>query len=597
MMLESKGSLPLEELDLLQQPFIPSQGIARERSKFSVLSPWSIASFGRLQLKRGWWRIECQGGPSTGEVRLSSDKNPLIVIPLGGDASRIFLADRSGYFVSLMISPWPGNYTFDALCLRKLSILETWKMAFGALGRLSRHRNWASLVLRTARRLMAGHALGLSASSGPIGASNEVSVDTTACGETSAGGSSPKASVAVHMREGDRLHQDATGIVRAAFEYDPNLKIVYSDVVEGERLIPHPEWDADLASFGAFDDAPVFAREGEQVSYDISSTVKKFGKAAVARVPLPLVERDATTRSQGYAKPAPPLSRLPSVSIIIPTKYRIDLLAKCLRGLSEKTDYSHVDITIIDNGVTDPKFLGVVAEARKSFATNVLECKGPFNFSRLVNAGVAASRGEVVLLLNDDVEPIEAGWMHRMISSAASPDVGAVGARLLYPDRSVQHAGVVLGLGGSCAHLWRGLAAEAAANIPYIVAPGPRMAVTGACLAVKRSDFELVGGFDEAAFPVAYNDIDFCLRLHVKDRRNYYRGDAVLIHHESQSRGADEQSLGKQKRMTAEVERFLERWRHLLAADPYFSPAFDPRVELGVAHPANFAPRSAYLGS
>jgi GT2 family glycosyltransferase len=122
------------------------------------------------------------------------------------------------------------------------------------------------------------------------------------------------------------------------------------------------------------------------------------------------------------------------------------------------------------------------------------------------------------------------------------------------------------------------------------------MAVTGACLAVKRSDFDLVGGFDEAAFPVAYNDIDFCLKLHVKGKRNYYRGDAVLIHHESQSRGADEKSMSKQKRMTAEVAQFLGRWRHLLADDPHFSPAFDPRVEIGVAHAANFAPSSSYQG-
>ena len=202
--------------------------------------------------------------------------------------------------------------------------------------------------------------------------------------------------------------------------------------------------------------------------------------------------------------------------------------------------------------------------------------------------------GEVILLLNDDIEPIEAGWLHKLVTSALVPQAGAVGARLLYPDASIQHAGVVLGLGGTCAHLWRGLDAETASANPYVMSAGARMAVTGACLAVKRDEFEAVGGFDEEAFPVAYNDIDFCLRLHAKGLRNFYRGDAALIHHESQSRGSDDVSAAKHKRQSAEAARFLDRWRHMTNADPYFSPAFDPEMEIGVAHRANYVPRCAY---
>ncbi|RYD92155.1 MAG: glycosyltransferase family 2 protein, partial [Sphingobacteriales bacterium] len=203
--------------------------------------------------------------------------------------------------------------------------------------------------------------------------------------------------------------------------------------------------------------------------------------------------------------------------------------------------------------------------------------------------------GEIVLLLNDDVEPLRAGWMHRMVASAMQANVGAVGAQLLYPDNSVQHAGVMLGLGGTCAHLWRGLEAEAAARNVFIQSVGGRMAVTGACLAVRRSAYDLIGGFDEQAFPVAYNDIDFCLRLNARGLQTIYRGDAVLVHHESKSRGSDEASVAAHKRQSAEAAHFLRRWRNALGTDPFFSPAFDPLVESGAAHAANFAQSSDYI--
>src|SRR5262249_53457867 len=147
--------------------------------------------------------------------------------------------------------------------------------------------------------------------------------------------------------------------------------------------------------------------------------------------------------------------------------------------------------------------------------------------------------GEVLLVFNDDVQAIEPSWLKRMAASVLEPDVGAVGARLLYPDRSVQHAGVMIGIGGACGHLWKGTKPEEAALNPMIMCPGQRLAVTGACLAVRREAYDRVGGMDQEAFPVAYNDIDFCLRLGAIGLKSIYRGDAALVHHESQSRGAD----------------------------------------------------------
>jgi GT2 family glycosyltransferase len=210
---------------------------------------------------------------------------------------------------------------------------------------------------------------------------------------------------------------------------------------------------------------------------------------------------------------------------------------------------------------------------------------GPFNFSRLNNLGAEQARGEILLLLNDDIEPVEPSWLTRIVDAAMQSDVGAVGARLLYPDRTVQHAGVMMGLGGVCGHLWKGRTEAEAACIPQIVYPGSRMAVTAACLAVRRDLYREVGGLDER-YAVALSDIDFCLRLHTRGLRNVYRGDAVLIHHESQSRGLDDMTAGRRRRLAQETSLFLSRWKHLTANDPYGSPAFDPSVQSGAIHPA-----------
>ncbi len=583
----------VSEINLLVQSLAVDSGVARERDKFRVEAPWSTADFGRVQLRPGWWRLDCTGGPDHAEVRLSSDNNPLVVIPVIGGSARIYLGDPDGYYLSLIVSPWPGAYAFETLRLQRLTWYATLKMMLAAGGRLARRQAPLKLLLRAARRLLAGQALGLSVPipSDRTHAHKQPNEETT----VTPGGTRQvlMGNVTLKAREGDRVHQDAAGIVSAAFDRNSALKLLYSDVLEAGQLVPHPEWDADLAACGAFDNAPLFGRAGSRIS-SIGEAVEKWGESAVGRIPLPLVERGLAIRPDPLFASAPILTRHPGVSVIIPTKYRMDLLAKCLGGLIHKTAYPNIEVVVVDNGVTDARFPTVLAEARKTLGVRVVEQRGPFNFSRLVNLGAKASSGEIILLLNDDVEPIETGWMHRIIASALCSDVGAVGARLLYPDLSVQHAGVVLGLGGICAHLWRGLSAKEAAENPYINSLGARMAVTGACLAVKRSDFEAVGGFDEEAFPVAYNDIDFCLRLHAKGLRTVYRGDAPLIHHESQSRGADDRSVAKQRRMTVEAARFLERWRHILRGDRHFSPAFDPRLEIGIAHPANYAAHSVY---
>ncbi|RYG93386.1 MAG: glycosyltransferase, partial [Alphaproteobacteria bacterium] len=372
----------------------------------------------------------------------------------------------------------------------------------------------------------------------------------------------------------------------------PEIKALFCDFVAGGVLTPQPQWNPSLARCGAFAETPsFFTADANETT--LQCIADQHGDAAIARIPLPLVKRS----SAGVQFTPPPRlsdpTGLPLVSAIIPTKYRMDLLEKCLTGLATKTDYPNLEIVVVDNGVTNETFMGLIEKASRSFVVRVVEDKGSFNFSRLMNTGVSASQGEVVLSLNDDVEATDKGWLHQMAGSAMQPHAGAVGARLIYPDGSIQHAGVVLGLGGTCAHLWRGLDPKTALSNPYVMSPSNRMAVTGACLAVRRSAFDRVRGFDEA-FPVAYNDIDFCLRLQEAGLQNFYRGDVCLIHHEGQSRGTDDATVSKRRRQSVEAAKFFQRWADLLDKDPNFSPAFDATREIGIAHDANYAAPGDY---
>jgi GT2 family glycosyltransferase len=201
----------------------------------------------------------------------------------------------------------------------------------------------------------------------------------------------------------------------------------------------------------------------------------------------------------------------------------------------------------------------------------VLRHPGEFNYPDLVNAGAGAARGDVLVLLNNDCVARDHSWLDAMTSLAREAEVGAVGAILLYEDGSLQHAGVTLGLGGEAGHRDRKLPAAHVGNLGRLSAVHEVSAVTAACLAVERRKYHEVGGVDRA-FAVAFNDIDFCLRLQERGYRNLLTPEAVLIHAESASRGQD--TGPKRARFEREAARFRDRWRPLIQDDPYFHPLF-----------------------
>jgi GT2 family glycosyltransferase len=580
----------LLQVDFLCLPF-QGEDITRSASEFTLGRPWAIADFGARLLKKGWWRLECDGeGDLRGvEVRLRSAHEPLIVLPAAAAKNwRIFLQANEAHHVSLLVSPWPGRRVFKSLRLVRLGATEVAGLVVGSAGRLLKNPKRFEVISRVMGRLSAGHAVGINAgihaedapppvSSADLlkGAVREVSVEQLGIKAVTA--------------EGDMLHVDAFTIVAAEFQRMPSVQAIYCDAREAGQILPRPQWDKVLADYLDIAGLPVFFRDTDiDVSSGAAAVVKAIAAkvGSVHRVPLPLVSRDRALRVPVATPPRPVLTKKPLVSMIVPTKQRTQLLAKCLEGLAEATEYSNFEVVVVDNGSDITRIGPLLVEMQKRLSIRRVEWPHEFNFSEIIAAGVRESRGEIVLLLNDDVEPLWPGWLDRIVESVMEPDVGAVGARLIFGDRSIQHAGVMMGLAGACGHLWKGTPEEEAQQNPYIAYPGSRLAVTGACLAVRRELFDFLAGLDAVNFPVSYNDIDFCLRLRKAGYRTVYRGDAVLIHHESQTRGLDHEHPARRQRLVLETQRFLERWGEMIPEDPFGSPAFDLSKESGAVHRA-----------
>ena len=256
---------------------------------------------------------------------------------------------------------------------------------------------------------------------------------------------------------------------------------------------------------------------------------------------------------------------LPRVSIIVPTTGRIDLVRGILETLRHRTAYPDLDLVFIDNGRgAHPEGVRALRES----GANVVERHEPFNWSRLNNVGAAAASGDLLLFLNDDVEAIDPGWLDDLVSQVRRPGVGVVGSLLLYPDGTIQHAGVLLvGHGGGAAHLLQGLDPEDELYLDMQRVRREVSAVTGACLMVERSTFEELGGFDEE-LEVSGNDVDFCLRVTATGRRVLWTPYSRLVHHESRSRGSVP--------YVPDQTRLWERWGpSLKAGDPYSNPHLD----------------------
>lgn len=369
-----------------------------------------------------------------------------------------------------------------------------------------------------------------------------------------------------HLAVYQRDQLNALGGLRVGYEgaQDYDLILRFTDNVEEDQIIHIPEilyhW-RKISTSTAYEKAvkPYIADAGKQALADHLSRNRVDAEIHT------VAELTNTFHVHYY------LQQQPSVSIIIPTRDHCELLQRCISSIREKTSYQDYEIVVINNRSKEHKTLVYLAELNNIENTRVLSYDNEFNYSALNNFAVSEVQGECICLLNNDTEIISESWLETMVSHLQQPSIGAVGAQLLYPDNTLQHAGVILGIGGGAGHSHKYKDAEkwgymARANVTQNLS-----AVTGACLMVKKKDYVTVGGLDELDFSIAFNDVDLCLKLREAGLKIVYSPHVKLYHFESKSRGLDTAS-DKLIRFEREKENLKTKWGRLLQRDPYYNP-------------------------
>ena len=425
----------------------------------------------------------------------------------------------------------------------------------------------------------------------------------------------------LYLDAGDVLAPEALFAFAVEIARDDSIDIVYADEDDidsgGARSNPHfkPDWSPEtLLSHDYIGRAVAYRRAslGEAVSllvtfgaaarYDLTLRASESARA-IAHVPRVLYhgrsgsgaetsdtyapgavaaisEALARRGEAGTAVPNGPgtfvvryasSGHAPRVSILLPTRDHASELGVCLSSLFARTTYADFELIVIDNGTKERAALETIDRYRARDArVRVLPMDVPFNYSRLNNAAERTATGEYVVLLNNDTEIETPDWIEAMLEQARRPAIGVVGAHLLFPDGSVQHGGVVLGIGGVAGHSHRGHPVGSPGYFNTLQAVTNYSAMTAACLMVRKSVYDEVAGLDET-LTVAFNDVDFCLRIGRAGYRNVWLPHVVLRHGESRSRGHDV-GLRKTHRSLVEQRVMLERWGDAIANDPYYSP-------------------------
>lgn len=383
---------------------------------------------------------------------------------------------------------------------------------------------------------------------------------------------------------GDYLASGAVRAYRAEIASAASINAIFADDDlcddSGCHKAPHfkPNWNAELhrhhdhltgACIVRIDHA---AFEASAVQCDwlgaiVSEALAAGGTAAhIAQV----LHHRRKRRAPQLPLPAQPIARnLPRASIIVPTRNRVDLLSTCIAGI-EATNYADLEVIIVDNDSEDPATVEFLAQLPNR-GVRVLRHEGPFNYSAINNRAVAEATGELICLLNNDIEVLAPNWLEIMATQAMRANVGAVGAQLLYPDGRIQHAGVVIGVGNAAGHSHRFLRPDDEGYFRRHSLPQFTTAVTAACLVVQRDRFVAVGGLDETRFKVAFNDVDLCMRLNARGWQSLYEPRAVLVHHESVSRGLDHDPIGA-ARFAQELAALQKAWNTDRVIDPFHHP-------------------------
>ena len=345
----------------------------------------------------------------------------------------------------------------------------------------------------------------------------------------------------------------------------------------GEAAWPYGVALLEAASLGrervrVLDDPPYHPLDGRE------DGERKASELRLARAVLPRFGRHLQLVETGEGErrllAAPP--RWPRVSVIIPTRDQLYYLRRCVDDLLQATDYPALEILIVDNNSEEPETLAYLEKIAAQPKVRVVPARVPFNYPKINNLAVEQAGGEVLLFLNNDISVLEPGWLKEMVSQALRSDVGAVGSLLFYPDGRIQHAGVLLGAdGGIAGHIGR-LCEDAWIDEGPGRAVQESSAVTAACMAMRRSVFDEIGGFDPN-LAVSYNDVDLCLRAWRHGFRVVWTPFARLVHHESVSRGSDDLPENRERAL-GEYHAMRARWGVFLQRDTHYSAAFSTKL-------------------
>jgi len=358
---------------------------------------------------------------------------------------------------------------------------------------------------------------------------------------------------------------ESAGGMRPAFEGSQDYDLVLRVTELTDRIVHVPDilyhWRAHRGSAAAAPDAKPYALDAAMAA--LRETLVRRGEPGSVEM---VDGRSGRYRVRFARRVDEP------VTIIIPTRDKPAVLARCLASIFERSTYARFEVLLVDNGSVASETALLIARwrAKEPQRFHVLRDERPFNFSALNNAAVRACAAPVVVFLNNDTEVLAPDWLEAMLEYAQRPQIGAVGSLLLYPDGRVQHAGVVIGIGGLAGHIFKRFRASAGGYYDALKTVTNYSAVTAACLMVRREAFERAGGFDET-LPVAWNDVDLCLRLRAAGYRNVYLPHVRLVHHESHSRGLDTDPR-QVARNAGEVERLRDRWKIAQTSDPYYNP-------------------------
>lgn len=423
-------------------------------------------------------------------------------------------------------------------------------------------------------------------------------------------GSGPFQAV-IPLLAGETLHADGLAVLAAALADGAAVAYADGEVISGGERFPlfAPDWNHTFLLHKHYIGPACLIRaevlrgveDGDRVEDLLFRAVEAVGDGLIRHVPRIAASRpaDAVWPEEGAAvqrhlkrlglaarvsaDPARPAVRdiawaLPSdppgVSLIIPTRDAVVLLEACIGSLLRHTLYPAAEIIIIDNGSEEAATHEFFRRVTRQDRIRVLPCPGPFNYAAINNAAVRAARGELVAFVNNDIEiPPRAGngWLSRLVSHFSRPDVGAVGPKLLYENGMVQHGGVILGVNGVADHAFRHAGAEESGYDDRLRVPHELSAVTAALMVTRRDLFLAIGGFDQVRFPIAFNDVDYCLRLRGLGRKIVFDPTVALLHRESATRGSDTRRHreGQAWRETATMK---ERWKAVIAHDPAYNP-------------------------